>query len=185
METARSFDTINPKKQQQIAHYLTGDEQMLFFATVSPFFLLNNFIKHLVISSLLVMGAGLGSWLFLPTQFWPVIAWGTCGAFGYALMRYYFTKEGIQYILTNKRLIVQKGYFHVSMSSTNYSKITHIEVHQGWIDRVFFHYGEVIVKTAAEQRMIILEVVHQPVAFKNLLEKLISQEKESFGRTSI
>lgn len=179
------LNSVSSNRQQQYAHYFTDGEQMLLCTTVSSYYLLNNFIKHLIYSGFLAgVVAALLLWVYkLPA--WQLVTAVVLVALLYALQRWYFTKEGIQYILTDKRLIVQKGYFHISLQSANYHKITHIEVHQGWLDRLFFNHGRIVIKTAAEQRQIVLEEVHNPLEFKNLLEKLMLEEKTKYGPTSI
>lgn len=69
------------------------------------------------------------------------------------------------------------------MTSALYDKITHIEVEQGFLDRLIMKHGTVIVNTAGMNKAEIkIEYVDAPIEFKNLLERLINRERESFGR---
>lgn len=173
---------VHPRHKRNFSHYLNPDEEMVVFTGVSSVYLLNKFVIHFLMVSSFTLPIALGlSWYFG----WPYIQ--TAGvAFAaasiYAIQRYYFTKEGIQYILTNKRLIVQKGFFKVSLSSANYDKISHTEVEQGILDRIVLKHGRLLIKTTGlDHRLIILENLHHPIHFKNIMDQLIAAEKEFFG----
>ncbi|MDZ4784774.1 MAG: PH domain-containing protein [bacterium] len=177
---------VSVKRKKQFAHYLNDDEEMVTFTTVSSHYLVHKFVFHFLAASLITfpvfflvqrvlsfdLNFGLGGALVL--------------ALVYACQRYYFTKEGIQYILTNKRLIVQTGYFQVTLCSASYNKVTHIEVRQGVMDRLFYKYGKIIVGTAgSDQKSIVLDYIGQPVAFKNIMEGLIASERQEYGHSSV
>jgi hypothetical protein len=180
-----TFRSVNLKKQQQFSHYLTEGEKMVFFTAVGPYYLLGNFIKHLIISGSLLGIIAFLILFFYPLNFFQVVYSVVGLSLSYALQRWYFTKEGIQYILTNSRLIVQKGFFHISLSSANYHKITHIEVIQNWMERFILDEGQVIVYTSSFHKPIIISHIRHPLAFKQLLELSISQEKNLNGLSSI
>lgn len=176
---------MNPaseKKKRQFAHYLNQDEEMLYFTSVSYLYLFNKFIQHFVYSFSVFGGIGLAVYFYFrfdPSQVVSVI---TLLALVYAAQRFYFTKEGIQYILTNKRLIVQIGFFHITMHSANYNKITHVEVVQNLLERIFYKYGKIIVKTAGGGlKPIILNHINNPLEFRNVLDHLVAEEKSQFG----
>lgn len=174
--------TVHHRHKKNFGHYLNPDEEMVLYTGVSNVYLLNNFIIHFLKVSLVSLPVGWGlSWYF---------GWSTTYTLGtalglaliYALQRYYFTKEGIQYILTNKRLIVQKGFFKVNLSSANFHKVSHTEVEQGILDRMLLKHGRLLVKTTGiDHKLITLENLHHPIHFKNIMDRLIAAEKELFG----
>lgn len=177
---------IPQNRQRQFAHYLNDDEEMLFFTTVSSQYLLHKFFIYFLSVSLFTLPGGyLVSYLFGFDLNLSILS-GLIVALLYACQRYYFTKEGIQYILTTKRLIVQIGFFKVTLFSANYNKITHIEVDQGLMDRMFYKHGRILVMTAGfDKKPITLNYIGNPIEFKNSMEQLISQERQKYGHTSI
>lgn len=88
----------------------------------------------------------------------------------------YTLAKGTQYILTDRRLMRQMGYFNISLTAAIYDKITHVEVGQTFLQRTLLHYGTVVIHTAGSQnKEIVLDNIAYPLQFKNLLEKLIDK----------
>lgn len=177
---------VHEKNKRKFGHYLNPDEEMVIFTGVSQVYLLNKFITHFLIVSFITIPLAFAvQWYFgLPGVQVYGVALGI--ALIYALQRYYFTKEGIQYLLTSKRLIVQKGFFKVNLSSANFHKVSHTEVEQGILDRLFMKHGKLLVKTTGiDHRLIVLENLHHPIHFKNIMDELIAAEKQSYGHPSL
>lgn len=108
---------------------------------------------------------------------------GYLAAFLLAFLLTYFVAKGTQYILTDKRLIKQEGYFEVSLTSAVFDKITHIEVRQSFLEKSLYHYGTVVVYTAGSQnKEIVIKNIKEPMKFKNHLEKLINNSQKPSQR---
>ena len=177
-----SFEDSRHRRYQ---HYLTSDEKLLYLTSVGKNFLLIQFARHFLTLLSLTSLLGMAVYYWLNTNLLLTYTVILLVALFYSQMSYYFTKEGIQYLLTDKRLIVQIGFFHISMQSASYHKITHIEVVQNWIERFILHEGEVIVYTAASHKPIKIRNIENPLLFKQKMEISISQEKDRNGLSSI
>lgn len=174
------------KHKKKFGHYLNDDEEMLICTTVSGVYLKQKFIIHFFVASLITFPLFYLVHRFFNFELLYAAGGALLLALLYAAQRYYFTKEGIQYILTDKRLVVQRGYFQVTLYSANYSKITHIVVDQNVLDRLFYKHGKLIVNTSGMQsNPITLNYLESPIEFKNILERLISQERQRYGHSSI
>lgn len=186
MSKSRYTETAGDKHKKKFGHYLTGGEEMLIFTTVSSAYLINRFIIHFFIASAIAVPIFYLIHKLFNYEPLPVIGAALFLALVYAVQRYYFTKEGIQYILTNKRVIVQIGYFRVTLYSANYSKITYIEVEQNVMDRLFYKHGRLVIRTAGlDNQPIILKYLASPIEFKNILERLIHRERQKYGHSGI
>ncbi len=179
------FREPSEKQKKQYSHLLSDDEEMVFFGTVSKHHLLQNASFHFIFSFFIaiavfyliniIFGFSLNYFIF-----------GFITALLYGLFKYHMTKEGNRYILTNRRVVIKKGYFKVDLLSTNYSKITHIEVDQGVLDRLLYHHGKVIVNTSGvDAQALTIKNIENPIEFKNILERLITRERQKYGRSSV
>ena len=101
----------------------------------------------------------------------------------FSLIKTWVTYQANRYLLTTRRVIVKRGFFTVKLASALYDKITHIEVDQSFVDRMFLHHGTILVHTAGSNSdEIVLQYVESPIEFKNILERLINREREQYGR---
>lgn len=99
-----------------------------------------------------------------------------------ALFKIMRKKHSLLYIFTNHRVLVKHGIFSIELLSAPYDKITHITVSQSFFNKLFFDAGDVIINTAGPTPVKVeMEHIEKPFAIKNLLEELITQEKESLG----
>lgn len=98
-----------------------------------------------------------------------------------SLLKILKKRHSLLYIFTNHRVLVKHGIFSLELLSAPYDKITHITVSQSFFNRLFLRAGDVIINTAGPTPVKVeLEHIEGPFAIKNLLEELITQEKESF-----
>lgn len=186
MSKSYRFELATDKQKKKFGHYLNDDEEMLIFTTVSSVYLIQKFIFHFSIVFLIAAPIAYLIHRFLNVELLVAIGIALLPALIYAAQRYYFTKEGIQYILTSRRLIVQIGYFQVTLTAANYNKITHTEVEQSLLDRLFHKYGRLIVRTAGlDNKPIALDYLAYPIEFKNILESLIYKERQRYGHSGI
>lgn len=171
-------EDILEKIKKKFGHYLAEDETMKLFCGLSNTYLFQKASQYFIFALLILIPLSLPAFYFLKTDFIILTSAVFFLAVFFSLVKVYFLKEGIQYILTNKRLIIQIGYFSVTLSSTPYSKITYIEVDQSFSERMFFKFGKVTIHTAGTNaKPIILEYLDTPFEFKNELEKLIHIDK--------
>lgn len=84
------------------------------------------------------------------------------------------------YILTDKRVIIKRGIFSTEVTTAPYDHITHIIVRQSFLHRLSFKMGDIIIHTAGPTPIEVhLLKVQDPITVKNLIEELISNERNS------
>jgi uncharacterized membrane protein YdbT with pleckstrin-like domain len=103
----------------------------------------------------------------------------------FALIKTIWLYHSHRYLLTTRRVIIKDGFFAVKLITALYDKITHIEVDQGFMDRLIMKHGNIIINTAGGNKdELKMKYVDNPLDVKNLLERLINRERESAGRSS-
>lgn len=166
------------KQKQKFAHYLNQDEKMLYFFEFSKIYLLNLFLYYLclflvcslpiIILLFYILGINyilLTSWLFSSSII--------------VFLKIYILQKGTQFILTDKRAIIHKGYFQVTLITAPYTQVSHIEVEQNILERFFYKYGTLIIHTAGlNKKEIIFKNISNPFEIKNLIYKLINNQKD-------
>lgn len=94
------------------------------------------------------------------------------------LMKVLHLRHSLTYLFTNRRIIIKRGIFSLSITTAPYDKITHIQVEQKFLDRICYDTGTIAVHTAGptpiEMELVYIE---KPIAIKNMLDELIHQEK--------
>ncbi len=175
-------ESPSPGQRQAFAPYLSEDEELILATGFSRAYIRSKFIIYLMFPGLLFLGMGLGvGWLLGLTKVWAAIL-----AVGLmilsAILKTMHIFHANRYLLTTKRAMIKHGLFSVKLTAAVYDKITHLEVDQSFIDRLFFHHGHIIVNTAGLNKGDIkLEYVDYPMELKNLLERLINREREQYG----
>ena len=104
--------------------------------------------------SLFVLGAAIFEWIF---WIWLFIS----------LINYYFDV----FVVTNERIIhiEQKGLFHRSTSELRLSRVQDVQVeHHGFV-QTLFHFGTLIVQSAAERAGFVFELMDRPEEVKELI----------------
>ncbi len=166
----------NKNQIKKFSHYLAPGEKMQYLTGLSPLHLFRFGVLRYLVPGIPV--------IILTVIFMQIagvhlvfgLLLGYFLAFIVSLIMVYFEAAGTQYILTNKRLIMQLGYFNVSLTSAVYDKITHVEVRQGFVERAIYKFGKVIIHTAgSKNKEIVLDNIAHPLKFKNLMEKLIDE----------
>lgn len=181
MYKRRCTHTVTEKQKRKFGHYVSDDEEMIVCTTVSGAYLRHKFFLHFLLASIITLPISLLVQKIFDYGLEYTMGTALILALLYAVQRYYFTREGIQYILTNKKLAVQIGYFQISLNSASYNKVTHLEVEQNFMERLFLNYGKITVHTAGSAgetaKEIVLEHVASPVEFKNIMERLIHSDR--------
>ena len=170
------FRNATKSQIKNYAHYLSPNEKMRYFTGLSNLYLFRRLVYGFIFPGILVIAAVVFLGFLLKFEIIYSLLAGYLAAFIFALVLVYFRAKGTQYILTDRRLIMQLGYFNVSLTSAAYDKITHIEVRQSFVERSTLKYGRVIIHTAgSKNREIVLNFVAHPLKFKNLMEKLVDE----------
>ncbi len=165
--------------------YLSEDEELVLVTGFGKTFLRQKFIVQIFLPGAIFLVAALiyGYLKHLSLAFGLI--WGLVLATLFSALQTWIIYQSHRYLLTNRRVIIKEGFFRVKLSSALFDKITHIEVDQGLIDRLFLRHGKVIINTAGANRdELVLKYVEYPIEFKNILEQLIHQEREYFRSIS-
>lgn len=179
-------DTPSENQKKTFRPYLAEDEELVLVAGLSSAYIRSQFIMYLLIPGLIFGGLGYGlGWIL---KFSPVVSviLAIALVFLSALVKTSWLYHANRYLLTTRRVIIKKGLFAVKLTAALYDKITHLEVDQSFIDRLFLHHGSIVVNTAGMNKgEIVLRFVDYPLELKNLLERLINREREQFGRQAV
>ncbi len=176
-------DAPSPKEKNAFKGYLSEDEDLVLVTGLSSAYLRQEFIIYWLFPG--VIGAALGiviGWILAWDRVWISVLAITL-LLVVAFLKAYHLHHANRYILTTRRIMIKKGLFSVKLYAALYDKITHLEVDQTFLDRLLLHHGDVIINTAGQNRNeMILKYVDYPIELKNLLERLINRERESYGR---
>jgi uncharacterized membrane protein YdbT with pleckstrin-like domain len=175
-------ESPTPKQKKAFSSYLAEDEELILVTGLSPAYLRQQAIIYFAFPGI-ILGAivfGMG-WIFpidkLTALGLAIVAMCLVSAFKTSHLHH-----SNRYLLTTRRVIVKKGVFNVKLTAALYDKITHIEMDQGFFDRIALHHGTIIVNTAGMNKEgIVLKFVDYPIELKNLLERLINREREQYG----
>ena len=139
---------------------LTRDERILHEFSISSQFRNLNLLLAGLISIPLLFAWGLGLLTFL-------IAWFMLG---------FYLKKSNAYCLTNRRLIVQRGWLSTKTISVDYNRITDVIVHQNFFEWLLYKTGTLFVNTAGlETHEVTLPHLADPYALKKKIFELMDQ----------
>lgn len=175
-------ESPTPAQKSSFAPYLAEDEELILVTGLGKAYLRSKFMMYLLFPGVLgfLLGVGLG-WLLQFSQLVSLI-FAIVLALIFATLKTMHLYHANRYLLTTRRVIIKRGLFAVKLTGALFDKITHIEVDQGFIDRLFLHHGNIIVNTAGLNKgEIVLTFVDYPMELKNLIERLINREREQFG----
>lgn len=176
-------DSASPSQKKHYAFILAEDEELVIVTGFSRIYRRQKFIIYLAFPGMIFIfgGFGLSYWWQIQPGYGLLL--GLVVAIIIAFLRIYWINLANKYLLTTRRIIIKNGFFTNKLSSALYDKITHIEVEQGFVDRLFLNHGKIIINTAGSNKdELILKFVESPIQFKNLLERLINREREQYGR---
>ncbi len=176
-------EPASEKEKKFYAKFLAEDEELVLVTGFSPVFLRQGLILSIGFPGFIyIILIVLAAWL-LKMRWDIALLVGLGVAVVMATLRMIHTDHANRYLLTTRRVMIKKGVFAVKLSTALYDKITHIEVEQGFVDRLFLNHGKLIIHTAGSNHdEIALDNIEAPVEFKNLLERLINREREQWGR---
>lgn len=167
---------VSAKSKKGLSQYLPQEEDVVLITGVSINYLREKFLIYYFFSLIILLSIALAGYFFYHLNYYLVVSLAFILAAIPGFIKTFFLKASIKYILTEKRVIVKKGYFDISVHSTPYNQITHIRVDHKFIERVVLDYGKITINTAGiNTKEIVLEYVTRPLEFKNIMEKLIQK----------
>lgn len=94
------------------------------------------------------------------------------------LFGFYF-RVANAYALTNKRILIHKGWLSTHLVSVDYSKITDINVSEPFLERIIAHTGYISINTAGTNQMeAILASIDSPYEVKKKIDILKDKYKQ-------
>ena len=169
-------------QKSSFASYLSEDEELILVTGLGKVYLRQKFLTYLLFPGGLFGAAVFGIGFFLGVDQTLLLLIATAVAIVVAILKTMHLFHANRYLLTTRRVIIKQGLFSVKLTAALYDKITHLEVDQSFVDRIFLHHGTIIVNTAGLNKgEIVLRFVDYPMELKNLLERLITREREQLG----
>jgi uncharacterized membrane protein YdbT with pleckstrin-like domain len=174
---------LRDSDKKRHSKFLAEEEELEIVTGYSSIYLRQKFIIQIIFPGIIFILAGCGLAFYLRINLAYGIIGGLVGALLLSAILTWIINQSHRYLLTTRRVIIKEGFIKIKVASALYDKITHIEVDQGLTDRLFLHHGTIILNTAGgNQDSLILKYVEQPVEFKNILERLIHEERGFFNR---
>jgi len=85
----------------------------------------------------------------------------------------WYLKVSNAYALTNKRVLIHKGWLSTKMISVDHDKITNVTVDEPFVSKVFFNTGSLVIDTAGTGgKEIVLKNIEHPYEVKRKLDDL-------------
>lgn len=163
--------------------YTADDEELVLVTGLAKMYLRHQLMYFIIFPGIIFIVGGFALAYFTGNNPGYGMLIGLVVASIFAWWRMWVLEWSTKYLLTTRRVLVRKGVMTVRLSAALYDKITHIEVEQGFVDRIFLNHGTVIINTAGSNKdELIMKYIEAPIQFKNLLERLINREREHFGR---
>lgn len=176
-------DNASLEEKKAFVKYLAEDEELVLVTGFGKMYLRHQYIFYVLFPGAIFILLGLGIAYVTGFNLGVGLVLGLLVALLVAFLKVWVLNMANKYLLTTRRVIVKRGFLAVRIASALYDKITHIEVDQGFMDRMFLNHGTIIINTAGTSKdELILRFVEAPIQFKNLLERLINREREQFGR---
>lgn len=178
-------EVAGEKDKKKYDKYTAEDEELVLVTGFAPMYLKHRFVYFILWPGILFIVVAFGFGYFTKANLGFALLWGLLVATIFAWWQTWKLNMSNKYLLTTRRVLIKRGFLAVRLYTALYDKITHIEVDQGFVDRVFLNHGNVIIHTAgANKDELNIKFVEAPIQFKNLLERLINREREQYGGRS-
>ena len=175
-------ESPSEKQKKAFKPYLSEDEELILVTGLGNVYVRQKFIFHILFPGAIFGGVVFGIGFLLKADLIGSLIAALIVTLIVAILKTMHLYHANRYLLTTRRVIIKKGIFGVKLTAALYDKITHLEVDQSFMDRFLLHHGTIIVNTAGVHKdEIILEYVDYPMELKNLLERLITREREQLG----
>lgn len=90
----------------------------------------------------------------------------------------WYLRRSNNYALTNKRILILKGWLSTHLISIEYDMITDIRVFQPFFEKMIFNTGKIVINTAGTDRPeIILTKIENPYQVKQKLYTLSEKDE--------
>lgn len=167
------------KENKKFNKFLSEGEELELVTGYSRHYLRQKFITLLFLPGALFILIGLGyTWFFKINLTYGLLG-GLFVAIIIAAVWTWMIKISHLYLLTGMRVIVGEGLFNLKVNSIMFDKITHVEIDQKLMDRLFLHHGTVHLHTAGGlQDDLVLRYVEYPLQFESILKRLIEIERK-------
>lgn len=181
------FHYRNPPTEKESKHfskYLAEDEELILATGLSGAYMRQEALLYVIFPGVIfALGGAVLFWFFGVSKVITAL-FAVSLMFITSIIKTYHLYHSHRYLLTTRRVMIKQGLFSVKLSTALYDKITHLEVDQSLMDRLFLHHGSIIINTAGmSKNEFVLKYVDYPIEFKNLLERLINKEREQMGRS--
>ncbi len=175
-------ESPTPAQKTSFAPYLSEDEELILVTGLGHVYLRQKFLFYFLFPGMVFGAVVFGIGYYLQINQIAVLIASLIVTIIVATLKTMHTYHANRYLLTTRRVIIKKGLFNVKLTAALYDKITHLEVDQSFMDRIFLHHGTIIVNTAGMNKgEIVLRFVDYPMELKNLMERLINREREQYG----
>jgi membrane protein YdbS with pleckstrin-like domain len=147
------------KQVKKYQKYLSNGERIVAVFGIGNRYFWSNFLSLLILSPLII-----------PIPF---------------LLKLWHQKHTIVYLLTNRRVIIKRGFFSTEVTTAPYYHITHIVVKESFLAKLSFVMGDIIIHTAGPTPVEVhLLKIQRPLEIKNLIEELISYDRQENSQLS-
>ena len=138
---------------------LLPGENLIVLARQHPLVLFKPaFINVITLAILIALSGYTGQLLLLALYAIPLFYW----------IWKFLSWRRKEYILTDRRVVLQEGVFSVSSFDASLDKINNVYHRQSFMGRLF-KYGEVGLETASEQGTTVFSFLSHPLDFKNAI----------------
>lgn len=97
----------------------------------------------------------------------------------------YFLRISNTFVLTDRRIIVKKGWLNTSVKSVDYDRITDVSVDQSFLDKIFYASGTLSISTAGgDGYELTLSCVDEPHELKKMLNDLKEEYRKKIYPTA-
>jgi len=142
---------------------LGSEERVEYEFSLSPQYLNVNLGWWFIVGLLTVWIYGLGVLIFAAALFY----------FGFYL------RWANHFAITNKRILIHRGWLSTSMTSVDFSQITDIEAHQSFSERILYKSGKLLVNTAGSAaHEVVLVNIGNPYAVKQKLAECMERDQQ-------
>lgn len=175
-------DTASDDQKKSFAKYLAEDEELVLASGLGKAYLRSRLVVAIMWPGVIFIAPMAAAAYWFKFNIGLGLLGGLVISSAAAFFKTWLMYHANRYLLTTRRVIIKKGLVAVKLTSALYDKITHIEVDQSFVDKIFMHHGRIIINTAGTNKdEIVLRFVDYPIEFKNVIERLINREREQFG----
>ena len=100
--------------------------------------------------------------------------------FGIALFYFgFYLRWANHFAITNKRILIHRGWLSTRMTSADFTQITDVEVRQGFTERIMYRSGKLLVNTAGSAAYeIVLPNIGDPYLVKKKLSEAMEKDRK-------